>query len=30
MFDFIETIWQAPDADERAESGFTMVGAEDA
>ena len=29
MFDFIETIWQAPDADERAESGFTMVGVED-
>ncbi|MCB1534625.1 MAG: AAA family ATPase [Rhodoblastus sp.] len=28
MFDFIETIWQAPDADERAESGFTMVGVE--
>ncbi|MBX3528761.1 MAG: AAA family ATPase [Rhodoblastus sp.] len=30
MFDFIETIWQAPDAVERAEPGFTMVGAEDA
>ena len=30
MFDFIETIWQAPDAAERAEAGFTMVGSESA
>lgn len=30
MFDFIETIWQAPDAAERAAPGFTLVGAESA
>ncbi len=30
MFDFIETIWQAPDAEERAAPGFTTIGSEGA
>lgn len=30
MFDFIETIWQAPDAEERAAPGFVMAGPETA
>ncbi|HMN73809.1 MAG TPA: AAA family ATPase [Rhodoblastus sp.] len=30
MFDFIETIWQAPDAEERAAPGFTQAGSESA
>ncbi|MFO1168218.1 MAG: AAA family ATPase [Rhodoblastus sp.] len=30
MFDFIETIWQAPDAEERAAPGFALVGSESA
>lgn len=29
MFDFVETIWQAPDADERARADFTAIGSED-
>lgn len=28
MFDFIETIWQAPDAAERGQADFRMIGAE--
>ncbi|MFT4096816.1 MAG: ATP-binding protein [Rhodoblastus sp.] len=30
MFDFIETIWQAPLAEERAAPGFAMIGSETA
>lgn len=30
MFDFIETIWQAPDAAERAQADFTLLGSESA